>query len=133
MSTIKTNTLQNVAGTLSVPVDTVVQGSAKAWVNFNGAGTVAIRASGNVSSITDNGVNDYTVNFAIAMPDKYYTLGGAAQYGSNNLVIAVLSYRGHPTIDNYILTTSCRITTKVSTTLGSSDTDCLAISASFTR
>lgn len=48
----------------------------RAWVNFNGTGTVAIRASGNVSSITDNGVGDYTVNFTTAMPDvDYATLG----------------------------------------------------------
>lgn len=45
---------------------------ARAWVNFNGTGTVAIRASGNVSSITDNGVGDYTVNFSTAMPDANY-------------------------------------------------------------
>jgi hypothetical protein len=43
--------------------------AARAWVNFDGTGTVAIRASGNVSSITDNGVGDYTVNFTTAMPD----------------------------------------------------------------
>jgi hypothetical protein len=45
----------------------------RAWVNFNGTGTVAIRASGNVSSITDNGVGIYTVNFTTAMPDANYT------------------------------------------------------------
>ena len=45
----------------------------RAWVNFNGTGTVAIRGSGNVSSITDNGVGDYTVNFTTAMPDANYT------------------------------------------------------------
>ena len=54
--------------------------SARAWVNFNGTGTVAIRASGNVSSITDNGVGDYTVNFATAIMDANYsacaTIGG---------------------------------------------------------
>ena len=44
----------------------------RAWVNFNGTGFVAIRASGNVSSITDNGVGDYTVNFTTAMPDANY-------------------------------------------------------------
>lgn len=44
----------------------------RAWVNFNGTGVVAIRASGNVSSITDNGVGDYTVNFTTAMPDANY-------------------------------------------------------------
>jgi hypothetical protein len=44
----------------------------RAWVNFNGTGTVAIRASGNVSSITDNGTGDYTVNFTTAMSDANY-------------------------------------------------------------
>lgn len=47
----------------------------RAWVNFNGTGTVAIRASGNVSSITDNGTGDYTVNFTTAMPDANYSFG----------------------------------------------------------
>lgn len=46
---------------------------ARAWVNFNGTGTVAIRASGNVSSITDNGTGDYTINFTTAMPDANYS------------------------------------------------------------
>ena len=44
----------------------------RAWVNFNGTSTVAIRASGNVTSITDNGTGDYTVNFTTAMPDANY-------------------------------------------------------------
>ena len=51
----------------------------RAWVNFNGTGTVAIRASGNVSSITDNGVGDYTVNFTTAMQDANYAIIGAAR------------------------------------------------------
>ena len=60
----------------SAQVDTV-SGTAplyfcRAWVNFNGTGTVAIRASGNVSSITDNGTSDYTINFTTAMPDTNY-------------------------------------------------------------
>lgn len=45
----------------------------RAWVNFNGIGTVAIRASGNVSSITDNSTGNYTVNFTTAMPDANYS------------------------------------------------------------
>lgn len=45
---------------------------ARAWVNFNGTGTIAIRGSGNVSSITDGGVGIYTVNFTTAMPDANY-------------------------------------------------------------
>jgi len=46
----------------------------RAWVNFNGTGAVAIRASGNVSSITDNGTGSYTVNFTTAMPDANYCI-----------------------------------------------------------
>jgi hypothetical protein len=72
MSTIKADTLSNLAGTQTVPVSTVAQGSAKAWVNFNGTGTVAIRASFNVSSITDGGTGVYTVNFTNALVDANY-------------------------------------------------------------
>jgi hypothetical protein len=54
----------------------------RAWVNFNGTGTVAIRAAYNVSSITDNGGSggDYTVNFTTAMPDENYSVQGSLQY-----------------------------------------------------
>ena len=50
----------------------------RAWVNFDGTGTVAIRASGNVSSITDNGTGNYTVNFTTAMPDGNYAMVSCA-------------------------------------------------------
>ena len=55
----------------------------RAWVNFNGTGTVAIRASYNVSSITDNGVGDYTVNFTTALANANYgiTFGFGPQAG----------------------------------------------------
>lgn len=56
----------------------------RAWVNFNGTGIVAINASGNVSSITDNGVGDYTVNFTTAMPDANYAAIGAAAKQAGN-------------------------------------------------
>ena len=55
----------------------------RAWVNFNGTGTVAIRASGNVSSITDNGTGDYTINFSTAMPDGDYCVTGSASRADN--------------------------------------------------
>jgi hypothetical protein len=73
MSTLRLTTISNQTGSASVPSDTVINGSAKAWVNFNGTGTVAIRASFNVSSITDNGTGDYTVNFTTAMVDANYS------------------------------------------------------------
>jgi hypothetical protein len=51
-------------------------GVCRAWVNFNGTGTPAIRASFNVSSITDNGTGDYTVNFTNALADANYSIAG---------------------------------------------------------
>jgi hypothetical protein len=61
-----------------------IQGSAKAWVNFNGTGTVAIRASYNVSSITDNGTGDYTINFTNALADiNYSAIGSAGTTGTD--------------------------------------------------
>ena len=78
MSTLRVTTLATQAG---VEVYT-----AKAWVNFDGTGTVAIRASGNVSSITDNGTGDYTVNFTVAMVDANYSIVGSINplYAANN-------------------------------------------------
>jgi hypothetical protein len=62
----------------------------RAWVNFNGTGTVAIRASGNVSSITDNNTGDYTINFATALPDANYAIAAAARVsGSNSTIIPI--------------------------------------------
>lgn len=61
----------------------------RAWVNFNGTGTVAIRASGNVTSITDNGTGDYTVNFTNALPDANYSV--TAQVGGTATVVSLTS------------------------------------------
>jgi hypothetical protein len=79
----------------SVNPSTNVEGinySCRAWVNFNGTGTVAIRASGNVTSITDNGTGDYTVNFTTALSDANYSVvfgivGQAANDVRNGIVI----------------------------------------------
>ena len=70
MSTIKFNTWLN--------TDNTENYKCRAWVNFNGTGTVAIRASGNVSSITDNGTGDYIINFTNAMADANYSALGSA-------------------------------------------------------
>ena len=78
MSTIKTETLSTPSNA-TVPVDTVVNGTAKAWVNFNGTGTVAIRRAFNVASITDRGTGKYTVNFITALPDSSYSSQGNGQ------------------------------------------------------
>lgn len=61
----------------------------RAWVNFNGTGAVAIRASGNVTSITDNGTGDYTINFTNALPDVNYSPVGLTRRGSVNTDLMV--------------------------------------------
>jgi hypothetical protein len=58
--------------------------TAKAWVNFNGIGTVAIRDDGNVSTITDNGTGDYTINFSASLAGADYTISGMAQRDTTN-------------------------------------------------
>jgi hypothetical protein len=78
----------------------------RAWVNFNGTGTVAIRGSGNVSSITDNGTGDYTVNFTTAMVDaNYAAFAGGIEDNVGGAAGNVLT-RFHRTLP---LTTSIRI------------------------
>jgi hypothetical protein len=80
--------------------------SARAWVNFNGVGTVAIRASGNVSSITDNGVGNYTVNLSTALPDTSASVlvsSGGMDNGINVTWAALGSYNS---ATNFILSTS---------------------------
>lgn len=82
--------------TSATEADNVAKRTAKAWVNFNGTGTVAIRSSFNVSSITDNGVGVYTVNFSIALENADYcwslngrSASGAGFYTFSNGDVAV--------------------------------------------
>ena len=76
---------------------------ARAWVNFNGTGTVAIRGSGNVSSITDNGIGDYTINFTTAMADANYCPVCMTQNGDTN---GNRGAGGAQIYDDFALTTS---------------------------
>ena len=89
MSTLKVNTLEEATSGGATFF------TAKAWVNFNGTGTVAIRADGNVSSITDNGTGSYTANFTSSMTDANYALSASASrynvsasFGGMNVILA---------------------------------------------
>ena len=87
MSTLRVDNLQNSSGS----GQPTMPGAAKAWVNFNGTGTVAIRSSFNVSSITDNGVGIYTVNFTNAMADANYAVlatGGDSAVNYNQIHVS---------------------------------------------
>jgi hypothetical protein len=91
VATLKSNSssppaFQNTSGT---EVGTLC----RAWVNFNGTGTVAIRASFNVSSITDNGVGNYTVNFTNALADaNYVVLGGVQPSDTADYIVSLSNY-----------------------------------------
>jgi len=61
----------------------------RAWVNFNGTGTVAIRASGNVSSITDLGIGTYRINFETAMPNANYSVSHFSKWSSGPFILGV--------------------------------------------
>jgi hypothetical protein len=93
---------------------------AKAWVNFNGTGTVAIRDSYNVSSITDSGTGDYTINFSTALNNSNYSAVGSSRavFGTRISVIGFSNYA----------TTSVRIgTVNLTNQLQDEDTNCVTI------
>jgi len=94
MSTIKANTLLHSDGTTTTQpsIPALDKRMAKAWVNFNGEGTVAINSAYNVSSITDNAQADYTVNFTNSMANANYSFSlgvehynTSAQYSSQHI------------------------------------------------
>jgi|TARA_R100000084_G_C4555764_1_gene102193 hypothetical protein len=106
MSTLKVNNITDTSGGSS---NLEVPGAAKAWVNFNGTGTVAIRSDLNVSSITDNANGDYTVNFTTAMSDtNYCVVGGmsANSSGSNGNTFYSSTQTSGPAYNSGYTTTS---------------------------
>ena len=84
MSTLKVNTIQNTSAAHSSTPEEIAQGRAKAWVNFNGTGTIAIRDSFNVSSITDVSQGTTTITLATAMSNTNYCVGGTAGAASTS-------------------------------------------------
>ena len=97
MSDIRANTISDAAGT--GPIDLYKQSAAKAWVNFNGTGTIAIRDSFNTSSLTDNGTGAYTVTFTNNMSNGNYSfeLSNGRNVGINADVISVMDSDTAPT------------------------------------
>ena len=84
--------------------------SARAWVNFNGTGTVKINGSGNVSSITDNGTGDYTVNFSTAMPNtNYATVFGVGDNLGGASLPKIITVRNSTTAPKTKTVGACRI------------------------
>ena len=115
MSTIKVDTIKN---TSNVEVYT-----AKAWVNFDGTGTVVIRGSGNVTSITDNSTGVYTVNFTTAMADTNYCAVGSTLGSTIAAYATYLNSNG-----TALSTTSCTVEVRNSVNDANTDSDVVCIS-----
>ena len=99
----------------------------RAWVNFNGTGTVAIRASGNVSSITDNGVGKFGINFTTAMPDANYSVIGTQNYSDDNADTALNIVAQIRRITTPLTTTTANVMTSYNQTLHDPTIACFAI------
>ena len=84
MSTLKVNTIQDTSGASSSTPAQIEQGRAKAWLNMNAESPEAIRDSFNVSSFTDNGSGDFTINFTTALANANYAVVNAASRGENS-------------------------------------------------
>ena len=91
MSTLKVATIQDTSGNNSSTPEQVSQGRAKAWVNFEADGTVAIIDDFNVSSITDGGTAIFTVNFTNALANANYTMTGSSHSYSSDYTGIVVS------------------------------------------
>ena len=92
-SELRVNTLKDASGNNSIATSVVFNGSAKAWINFNGTGTIATRDSFNVGSITDNATGTYTVNYTSSFSDADYsptTGAGGSGYTDRLLTLSVL-------------------------------------------
>jgi hypothetical protein len=98
------------AGANSSTPEAIANGTAKAWVNFDGTGTVAIRAAYNVSSITDNGTGDYTVNFTTALVDANYSVVCTGEQNPNGSSQEVRAF--HVNAQSVPTTTGARLMNK---------------------
>jgi hypothetical protein len=118
LSEIRATTISDAAGT--GPIDLTGQSAAKAWVNFNGTGTVAIRDSLNVSSLTDVGVGLYTINLANSFSSASIEVSGGAGSTAVNAGYEIIFYAANLTPTS---PSSSQIPVKGLTSTGSSISD----------
>ena len=113
MSTLKTANIQDTSGGNNSTPEEISQGRAKAWITFNGTGTVANRDKFNIATITDNGTGDYTLTFTNNMSSSNYVVVGNAGLGSSSGWLSVYihaknasPYSQEPTTSAFRITTS---------------------------
>lgn len=127
MSILRVDAIQNSSGGSAIDVP----GAAKVFVNFNGSGTVAVRGSLNVTSITDNGVGDYTVNYTSALSSANYSVACTAANtasGNTNTITCGLYAASAGVGASSLTTSSVRVSTRTSNG-NQIDTDCVNVVA----
>jgi len=120
-SELRVNTLKDASGNNSVATSVVFNGSAKAWINFNGTGTVATRDSYNISSLTDNGTGLYTLSWSSNFAnDDYANAGMSGQQSAAMINVSC-------TIDTTAPTTSASQYNTMYENSGSGNFDCTQV------
>ena len=115
MSTLKVNNIQDADGNNPSTAAQLNKGRAKAWVNFDGGGTLTssdqtgVRNSFNVSSVIDNGTGDYTVTFATAMANANYAVALSVKIANSNNIATGSREMIRQTASGGYTTTECRI------------------------
>ena len=120
MSTLSVSNITD--GTDTVETGYVVNGSAKAWVNFNGTGTVAIRNSLNASSLVDEGTASYVVNYTSAMNDADYSVAGTLRYTGSGTGLSLTLRTSTP-----LTTTSVDVFSNADNSVSATDNDTMLI------
>ena len=131
MSTLKADTIQNTSGGA---VTLTKQSAAKAWVNFNGTGTIAARDSFNVSSLTDHGTSSHSVAFSTSFSNNDYAIQLTAvqnSTSSGNQVWGVYSNGSWTNGDANVATGTFRMHGRFQNTSGAQDQDTDVISANI--
>ena len=111
MSTLKTSNIQDTSGNNNSTPEEISQGRAKAWITFNGTGTVANRDKFNIATITDNGTGDYTLTFTNNMSSSDYVVVGNAGLGTGAWLSVYIHTATSPPYTQEPTTSAFRFTT----------------------
>ena len=129
MSTLKVTTIQDTSGGNASTSEQINQGRVKVWVNFDGSGTINIRDSFNVSSVTDEGTGQYEINFSNALGNSNYAVAtsGFNTLNSDGGWVATSAGTSEWASNADISTTRVRIASFISTSGSHQDNEALGI------
>lgn len=116
MSTIRADNYSKRDGSSIISADTLLQGTDKAWLNFNGTGVIAIRDNFNISSVTDLSVGAYQPFFSVARPNANYAIKGSTMPLTGSFVISdQFTVQSAPLVNSVVVSTGFYSTAGVQT------------------